>query len=82
MPPQNDVGRRFVILRSATRHGITPAQIRHALRNAISLSITDDDLTMIVGDDGRSQLIEVGFIESTRRTTVIHAMPARHKHLR
>ena len=65
MPPQNDVGRRFVILRSATRHGITPAQIRHALRNAISLSIT-----------------EVGFIESTRRTTVIHAMPARHKHLR
>ena len=82
MLPEHDVGRRFVILRSATIHGITHDQIRHALRNAISISITDDDLTMIVGDDGRSRLIEVGFIETARRNTVIHAMSARRKYLR
>jgi len=46
------------------------------------MSVTDDDLTMIVGHDGRSGLIEVGCIETTRRTTVLHAMPARRKYLR
>lgn len=82
MSSQNDVSHRFIIQRSATKHGVTPDQIRHALRNAISISTTDDDLTMIVGHDGRSELIEVGFIETTRRTTVLHAMPARRKYLR
>jgi hypothetical protein len=82
MPSRDDVGHRFIIQRSATKHGVTPDQIRHALRNVISISVTDDDLTMIVGHDGRSGLIEVGFIETTRRTTVLHAMPARREFLR
>lgn len=73
---------RYRILRSALIHGVTEEQIKHALRNPISISITDDEITMIVGHDGRSTLIEVGVTESTDRTTVIHAMRARPKHLR
>ena len=70
------------IARSAHRHGITDAQILHALHNPIRFAPINDEVSMVIGDDGSTGLIEVGMVDRHDRLVVIHAMPARAKFLR
>ena len=70
------------IAQSAHRHGITDAQILHALRNPIRFAPINDEVSMVIGDDGSTGLIEVGMVARHDRLVVIHAMPARAKFLR
>jgi hypothetical protein len=72
----------FDILPSARRHGIRDDQILHALRHPIRIAPINDEVTMVIGDDGSRGLIEVGIIIRTNHTMVIHAMTARSKFLR
>lgn len=70
------------ILPSAYRHGIGDDQILHSLRNPIRIAPISDEITMIIGDDGSSGLIEIGTVTRDDRIVVIHAMTARAKFLR
>lgn len=53
-----------------------------ALRNPVLVVGPDDGLTMIVGDDGRGRLIEVGVVERDDEILIVHPMPARNRYLR
>ena len=70
------------IAQSAHRHGINDAQIIHALRNPIRIASLNDEVSMVIGDDGSRGLIEVGMLFRHNHMVVIHAMPARAKFLR
>jgi hypothetical protein len=72
-----------VITSSARRHGVADESILHAFNNPIGVDRHDEGFTMVVGADEAGRLIEVGFVEAADETVVIvHAMPARPKHLR
>ena len=66
---------------SARRHGIADTDILHAFRNAIQATRVDDRL-MLIGADRSGRLLEVGLLDDTEGCRIIHAMPARAKHLR
>lgn len=66
---------------SARRHGINDEDIRHALRNARQIE-DHDDIFIAIGGDRSGRLLEIGFVERDDEVIVIHAMPARPKHLR
>ena len=70
------------IIPSAYRHGIRDDQILHSLRNPIRIALTNDEITIVIGDDGVSGLIEIGLVSRHNRIVVIHAMAARAKFLR
>lgn len=67
--------------KSAFRHGVSRTQIRHALRNPFRTAALNEEVTMIIGDDGSRGLIEVGILSRGDRTVVVHAMTARSKFL-
>lgn len=69
-------------LPSAYKHGVTEAEMLHAVRNAIRYSEGRHELTMVVGDGGRGRLIEVGIAVRSGTMTFVHAMPARRSYLR
>lgn len=58
----------------------------HACRKAIRVAQTDDIWMligwMLIGADRNGRLLEVGLVEDGKGNRIIHAMPARAKHLR
>jgi hypothetical protein len=67
------------IIDTAHRHGISDADIRHALRNFIAFAVDphDDDVTLFLGPDLAVNLIEVGVLSTDDGPLIIHAMAAR-----
>jgi hypothetical protein len=66
--------------RPARKHGVSDADIWHAVRYAVRLVVMDDDLTMIIGPAGNGAMLEVGVLDMEGDDpVVIHAMPLRPK---
>lgn len=53
----------------------------HVLRNPIRIESLDEGFTMFVGPDLSGNLLEVGVIDSDSGPAIVHAMPARPRHL-
>ncbi len=70
-----------VILGSARKHEVTDEDILHAYRNPIRV-FDFDDLTMLIGPDHATRLLEVGVVSAEGVEFIVHAMPARDKFLR
>jgi hypothetical protein len=67
----------------ARNHGIADADMRHAVRNAISRVEMDDDLVMMIGPSESGTLLEVGVLGYGGDDPVIlHAMRLRHTFFR
>lgn len=72
-----------VILEPAFRHGVSEADMLHALRNESHHVVQEDGMVMFVGPDTKGTLIEVGVLEWFGILAIGHAMrPARGKYLR
>jgi hypothetical protein len=72
-----------LILDSARKHGVDDEDIVHAYRNAIRVYDLSEELTMLVGPNRTGHdLIEVGVVDSTEGSVIVHAMTARPKFLR
>jgi hypothetical protein len=69
------------ILPSARKHGISDADMMHALRNPVG-SFDLDEITMTIGASTSGHLLEIGYIPLTTQVLIIHAMSARGKFLR
>ncbi len=69
-----------VILASARRHGIDDEDMLHAYRNPIRV-FDLDDLTMLIGPDTATRLLEIGVAEAEGVEFIVHAMAARPKFL-
>jgi hypothetical protein len=54
----------------------------HAFNNPIRVEDLDDGLTMLVGPDRATNLLEIGVVDSTDGPVIVHAMQARPKYLR
>ena len=64
----------------ARKHGVSEADIAHAVRNAIRWVEMDDDLTMLIGAATDGALLEIGVLDIDGDDPVaIHAMPLRPK---
>lgn len=62
----------------ARKHGITDADIDHAVRNAIRRVVMDEDLTMLIGPATSGALLELGVLDlDGEDPVVIHAMALR-----
>ena len=66
---------------SARRHGIEDEDVLHAFRNAIQSNWVED-VFMLIGADRSGRLLGVGAVGEAERCKIIHAMPARARHLR
>ncbi len=67
---------------SARKHGVTDADIRHALWHYWMMHYTSDlRVVMYVGPSRTAFLLEIGVLYEVDRITVIHAMSARQKYL-
>ncbi len=64
-----------VILASAREHGVADDDILHAYRNQIRV-FDLEDLTMLIGPDQTSRLLELGNAHAESVDFVVHAMPA------
>ena len=69
-----------VILASARKHGIDDEDMLHAYRNPIRV-FDLDDLTMLIGPDTATRLLEIGVAEAEGVEFIVHAMAARPKFL-
>lgn len=74
----------IVIHGTARKHGITDEDIHHAFRNTMYVAEhQDENFRMVIGGDSTGRLIEIGYtINPEGVVFLIHAMPARRKHLR
>ena len=64
----------------ARKHGVSDADIRHAVRNSMRWVSMDDDLTMLIGAATNGALLEIGVLDIEGDDPVaIHAMPLRRK---
>ncbi|HEX8714479.1 MAG TPA: hypothetical protein VF706_02835 [Solirubrobacteraceae bacterium] len=64
----------------ARKHGVTDADIRHSIRNAMRQIAMDDDLTMLIGPTSDGALLEIGILDiNGDDPVVIHAQPLRPK---
>jgi hypothetical protein len=66
---------------SAFKHGITRADIYHALGNAEYDDVLDDDSEkhLVLGFDSRAKLLEILYnVIDEQAVKVFHAMPCRH----
>jgi hypothetical protein len=70
-----------VILQSARKHGISDGDILHAYRHPIRV-FRLDDLTMLIGPDQSTRLLEVGVGTAEGVEFIVHAMLARPKFIR
>lgn len=68
-----------VILGSARRHGVSDADILHAWRNPTDAWELDEGMTMLIGHDCATRLLEIGVVDGDAGTVIVHAMPARPK---
>lgn len=71
-----------MIAASARKHGISDADILHALAHPTRVFILDDGLAVLVGAARSATLLEIGVVEGDEGDVVVHAMPAREKFLR
>ena len=62
----------------AHKHGVTDADIRHAIEHAIRVHAMDGYL-LLVGPRRDGQLLKIGYNPAADR--VFHAMPVRPKYL-
>ena len=72
-----------VVLASARRHGISDADLLHAVRNPIRTFLVGAEMTMLIGGDTTGRLLEVGVVDSRDEPglVIVHAMPARRRFL-
>lgn len=64
----------------ARKHGVSDADILHAVRNAMRWVAMDDDLTMLIGAATSGALLGIGVLDIEGDDPVaIHAMPLRRK---
>jgi len=67
----------------ARKHGVSVADVRHAVRNAMRWVEMDADLTMLIGAATNGALMEIGVLDIDGDDPVaIHAMPSRQKFYR
>lgn len=67
----------------ARKHGVSDADILHAVRNATRWVEMDDDLTMLIGAANDGALLEIGVLDIDGDDPVaIYAMPLRPKFYR
>jgi hypothetical protein len=67
----------------ARRHGVSDADVWHAVRNAMRWVEMDDDLTMLIGPAADGALLEIGVLDIVGDDpVVIHAMSLRPKFYR
>ena len=67
----------------ARKHGVSDADIAHAVRNAMRWVEMDDELTMLIGAATDGALLEIGVLAIDGDDPVaIHAMPLRPKFYR
>lgn len=67
----------------ARKHGVSDADIEHAVRNALRWVVMDEDLTMLIGPATDGALLEVGVLDvDGDDPVVIHAMALRRKFYR
>lgn len=71
-----------LIATSARKHGILDNDMLHAFNHPMSVDDLDDGFVMFVGADTAGNLLEIGVIDTTDGPIIVHAMPARPKHLR
>ncbi len=71
-----------LIAASARKHGISDDDMTHAFHNPILVDELDDGFTIFVGGDRSGNLLEIGVIDSQDGPILVHAMPARSRHLR
>ena len=75
----------FEIHKAARKHGVPDADIAHAYRNAVVVSVIDDGggiRSLILGPDQSGNLLElVALVRSPADHLVIHAMRARRRFL-
>ena len=70
-----------VILVSARKHGVLDEDMIHAYHHPIRVLLLDD-LTMLLGPDRSTRVLEVGVSNREGIDFIVHAMPARPKFLR
>lgn len=61
---------------SARKHGVTDAEIRHALDNAIRLVVFEyegKERLLVIGDGGRGRLLELVLVPVSEPVRIIHA---------
>ncbi len=64
----------------ARRHGVSDADILHAVRNAMRRVAMDHDLTMLIGAATNGALLEIGLLDiDGDDPAAIRAMPLRRK---
>lgn len=63
------------------RHGISVEDMRHAFRHPMRVFDLDEGFTMVIGATGTAELIEIGVVDSSDGTVIVHAMRAREKFL-
>lgn len=67
----------------ARKHGISDADIWHAVRNAVRWIEMDEELTMLIGPAADGALLEIGVLDiDGEDPVVIHAMGLRRKFYR
>ncbi len=71
-----------IIAESARKHGVSDEDMLHAYANPIRVFELDDGLTMIIGGDLAAIIYEIGVVEGTTASVIVHAMRARDKYLR
>lgn len=71
-----------LVLQSATRHRVAPADALHAWAYALDAFTLGDGLVMYVGPDRSGRLLEVGLVDWHGELAIVHAMPARFRFLR
>ena len=54
----------------------------HAYGHLIRAFELDEGMTMLIGGSASGALLEVGVVEGTDGSVIVHAMPAREKFLR
>jgi hypothetical protein len=69
------------IVESAHRHGIADEDIWHAFRNPMAHWQVEDNITLLIGPARNTDLLEIGVLELSTDSRIIHAMPARRKYL-
>jgi hypothetical protein len=70
-----------VILESARKHGISSEDMIHAYHHPIRV-LQLEDLTMLIGPDRSTRLLEIGISTGEGVEFIVHAMLARPKYLR
>lgn len=67
----------------ARKHGVTDADIWHAVRSAMRRVVLEEELTMLIGPAADGALLEIGVLDlDGEDPVIIHAMALRPKFYR